>query len=87
MTWNGQSRRIGAAGLCHGPNRLRRSDLKSNVAVRRRCSQWDLLQSVPDALLKGSISDIEWEIESKGWILHKPHYFRNKILESALVSD
>jgi hypothetical protein len=61
--------------------------LKSNVAVRRRCSQRDLLQSVPDALLKGSTSDIEWESESDGWILHKPHYFRNKILEFVLVSD
>ena len=57
------SQRVGAAGLGNGPNRSWGADKLGDVAITRSRTSRNLLQRLPDSLLKGSAADIERKVQ------------------------
>src|SRR4051812_23975477 len=87
MAGNCYRQRVCTASLSHGPNGVRHTDPICNIGVARRRAGRDVIQGLPDALLKSGAPNIQRQGKIRGRGLHKGHHRGDQLFELAVTAD
>src|ERR1700726_4697716 len=86
MARDGNGKRVGRAGAGDGPDGFWSANPLRDHRVSHGLTDWDLLQRLPHALLKGRATDIKWQVEADMRCFDEANDLRDQLLVGFVTS-